>query len=400
MRQPVLHRLLDNLNSVFDKDAEMVLAARIRYASGSMTWTISDGRFRTFVTSDLPVESAVYLDGSWYLSGDRSLSGYIVSPSANLDIPLEGHTVGSLVDLVSAQPGYVIPYIDPALRHLAARVFLDGAGDQSASNGDHFYVFTSLLWSLLDAYSDDLYVAESSIVDAIKEAYLHSSDGVWLDLWCSYFGVVREPGETDQALSFRTVREVLRPRNNGIAIQNAVKELTGFNVSLKEPWKDIFTLDFSALSDRHHFQDGSFYTWNVFQPVYISSPDPATRDKILRIINRNRPAGSLIVAGKAQPATMFAAADLEWLAGSRFTAIYNFGHSHYQQNVLSSSLYLSDSLVDAVASFSWSNHGNIRLIYGSESPLNVTSAPATWAAINWPMSQWGAGSPEWVVTQS
>lgn len=392
-----IHRLLSNLHGVFDKDPGRALAFRFRFLTGGMRWWIADGRLRTEVDAVDWVEGLSYLDGTWTLNGDRTLSGEYLAPPAGLDIALEGHTIGSLVSMLAAQPGYSVVYVDDSMLSVSARALMTGGGDQAESNGDHVHAFRSLLWSLLDAYSGPLDIADADIAAALRQAYLHSAEAEWLDLWGGYFGVRREAGEADARYVERIVREVLRPRNNAIAIQNAVAELTGHNVRLREPWREIFTLNESALSDTHHLQDGNFYTWNVFQPIYQSSPSPLDRDRILRVIHRNRPAGVLVVGDQTQPATMHGIANLAWVCGARKTAIYHFGHSHYRTDVLSSSLTLSDGRHDMPAQFWWRNHGTVGLRFGAD-PLGMFTPPY-WEASGWKAKPWTSGGVRMVVTQ-
>lgn len=364
----MLNKLLGNLHSVFDKSPEPWLALRLRHPSG-LSWKIDNRALVLETEAGQPI-------------GTLDLTALTLDQCADAAVAL----------------GCEIAYQHPN-SGFSAECLLEGAGRQSDSNGDHLYAYDSHLWALLDAYAASLEEADGNIVDGLKQAYLHSAEAEWLDLWGGYFGVARDVGEADAAYVLRVVREVLRPRVNGIAIEMAVKELTGLDVTLREPWKEIFTLDLSALSDQHHFQDGSFYTWNVFQPIYHSPVTVAQRERILAIIERNRPVGSLVVADSSQPPTMHGVAAFDWLCGSTVTAVYNFGLTHYQPNVLSSSLALSDSWQDGSAIFLWRNYGIITLTMGAD-PLGLFGAPVRWdAGRTWEPYTWWSGSAPMVVTQ-
>lgn len=193
-------RLLKLLHRVFDKDPHSFLALRLRYA-GAMRWAVQDGVLTTTVTG---------------------------GPGAALSVDLRQYTLSQLVAFLAAQPGYTVAYADTGNNaQLGARVLLDASGDQAASNGDHLYGYTSVLWAYLETMASELDAAADQIAEMLRQLSLKTASDVWLDELGGYYGVPRLVNESDAAYAPRLIAEVLRPRSNNIAIAQAIKEWTG-----------------------------------------------------------------------------------------------------------------------------------------------------------------------------
>jgi hypothetical protein len=358
----MLERLVSHLYSAFDTNPRERLALRIRHDSGAF-WRIENGRI-TIGTEDLPDEPV-------------------------LDMAIDGATIGDVAS-AAADAGFTIAYQDAELLSRAAAALRTGSGTQSESNGDHLYIYyDSLLWSLMDAFANGLEVAErDGIIAGLQQAYLHTAEGEWLDLWGSYFGIRREDGEDDAAYLHRTVAEVLRPRSNALAMEQTIKDLTGVDVYLREPWREIFMLDASTLSGAHRMQDGSFYTWTVFQPQVRQQISLAVRARILAIIERNRPAGVLSVHAFEQPMDEYI--DLPWpptLTNSR--TVWRRVHADRRWRILSATLILSEDLPEPLVQFQFRYFGMFP-VRARASTLSV--APARrWDQIGWGAEPWGRG---------
>ena len=265
----MLDRQLLSLYSALDKSPNSRIALRVRHPE-RMTWAIQRRK--------LTIGTEVH--------GDFS------------PIDLCAHSVQSLSRWLEDH-GFQILYLDLELASRNAAALLAGRGGESLSNGDALYAYDSLLWSLLDAYALELEGTQDNIDAALLELYIESADGEWLDYWGEFFGLPRG-GRTDDVYRRYLIDETLRPRSNAIAIEKAVKELLSKVIRIYEPWKDMFILDESALSDAHHFQDGNFYTYNVIQPTSV---EPIDWTDVLPVIRRNKPAGVVVAA----PGTIFPA---------------------------------------------------------------------------------------------
>lgn len=193
-------KLLGYLHKVFDKDPHEFLAMRLQY-QGGMTWQVSDGFLYTTVSG---------------------------GPGANLAVDLSQYTVSQLVAYLSTQTGYFVLYADTSnLSTLQSLVLMDGSGDISQSNGDHLYGYTNVLWSYMDAQSNELEQAQTQIGEMLNQMSTTTASSEWLDLLGAYYGVPRLAGELDTSYGPRIIAEVLRPRGNNVAIEMAIQAYTG-----------------------------------------------------------------------------------------------------------------------------------------------------------------------------
>lgn len=259
-----LQRLLKHPHAaVFDKDPLAELALRVRHEDGS-AWTVA--------------------------SGVMSIS----AGAAQHTYQLADYTVDSLADALVAD-GFDVVRVNSQYGHLSALALVEGSNDQWLSNGDHLRVFTSLLWALLQGYSREVDAAQEQIRQALLQMVIATAEGEWLDLWGTLYGVPRMTGESDAALRIRIPREAFRLRSNPRAIEAAIKELTGKDVAILEPWMDVFTLDGSLLDGAEKIQDGDRVGPFLIQPY---SSGPIDWSDVLPIIERNRPAGVLVLPPK------------------------------------------------------------------------------------------------------
>lgn len=206
-------RLFGFLNRVFSRDPEKVLALRIRY-DGQMTITVSDAVLTTQVVGG---------------------SGQAITAN------LRDYTIAQLAAFVAAQPGYTVEYENGQFGAVGAHVLLDVVTDQDTSNGDHLYAYTSLLYAFLEAYAEELTTARHQVRQAIRQMAVPTAEGEWLDEIGSYFSVYRASGEPDSQYGPRIIAEVLRPKGNNIAIEEAIRIATGVpaNVTDAELQTDI-----------------------------------------------------------------------------------------------------------------------------------------------------------------
>lgn len=194
-------KLIGYLNRVFDKDPQKVLALRLRYSGPSMTWQVANGVLTTSVAG---------------------------GPGVGLRVDLAEHTIASLCSYLAQQPGYSVAYQDTStFSGRSALVLLDGAGDQDQSNGDHFYGYTSVLWSYMSAVANELALIRAAINEALLQMAANTASGEWVDEHGSYYNVPRKPSETDSAYASRIVTEVIKARGNNVAIGGAIRETLG-----------------------------------------------------------------------------------------------------------------------------------------------------------------------------
>jgi len=231
----VSQAILGRLHSVFDKDPEQTLALRIRHADG-LTWVI-DGYMLAVTTT-----------------------------SGTVKFDLTQHTLSTLAEALTAT-GIDVVFAESAVEHLNATILLEGQGDQGLSNGDHLQAYTSLLWVILGAMSPSYEEAKSAITSALAQLILPQSTQEWADLFGQIFGVARLTDEADADYTARMIDEIQRKRSNPAAIIQNVKRLTGYDVEVREPWKEIFTLSESRMDDDFHFQGAPIWQYHTAQLI-------------------------------------------------------------------------------------------------------------------------------------
>ena len=258
--------LASHLHSVFDTDPEPVLALRVRHAL-SAAWAVRD----EVLTLTTP-------GGSWQW-------------------PLAPYTLGTLAVAI-AEAGFEIAYANPDLDHLNASILLEGEGRQDASNGDHLTALTAPLAVLLSALGLGLWQGKAAIAEAMAQLILPQSTAEWADLFGSICGVLRWAGEADEDYTARIIEEVQRNRSNPAAILRNIRRLTGDDMILREPWKEIHALSVSPLSGPHHLQGAPIYEYHRMQLVASRGPDWS---RVLPEAEADRPAGTLMLPPATHP---------------------------------------------------------------------------------------------------
>lgn len=319
----------------------------------------------------------------------------ILFPGASFErsYPLDG-TLGDLVARLSAD-GFEVELLDPDLATASAGILINPTREETLGAERPIHAFGSDLWGLLDAFGVALNTADANMQQALLQIVLTTATGEILDYWGEFFNVFRQD-ESDDVFRARIIAEATRLRSNGFAIQNTIKAETGFDVSIREPWRELFALDFSALSDAESFQDGSFYTWNVLQPVYHSNLTLAERATVIEIINRNRAAGCVLLGEAAQPAISYGRRTAARTVSTQNSLIHSLGLLNYRGDVLSSSLGLSDYAADVAAPFKWTTNGNVVQTFGTDGVF--FSDPRRWTG-GWDDTVWFKGSFSLVVTR-
>lgn len=246
--------------AVFDKSPAEELAFRLQRPGGS-TWEIGDAVF-TATTGGVD---------------------YVYD--------LTALTVGQLVSALEAD-GFSVLMTSSAFYGRSSLVLVEGHGDQFASNGDNIFAYTSILWALLGGFAGELREAKHQVQEALRQMVITQAEGEWLDLWGALYALTRNVGEGDAAFAPRIPREAFRLRCNAHGIELAIKDNTGFDVRIEEPWRNIFKLDESLLSGPDGFYDGELIGYHLIRPLVRSSVDwPA----VMAVIDRNRAAGITVL---------------------------------------------------------------------------------------------------------
>lgn len=292
--------------SALDIDPDAAVALRIDHASG-LTWHIEDGYMRLKIGA-----------------------------TTNAAIPLTG-TISDLRSALVAR-GVIIRYVNPDVLHLASGALLEGSGSGASSSTDQLKVFQSDLWTMLDAYGVVVDQTDKDVVEGIAQLYVNTATDDILDYWGEYFGVPREADENDTDYRIRMIVEVLRPKSNKIAIENAASAIAGVRVELYEPWTDLFYLSVSKLDNERTF-NGHDWSPYVFRPIYRGYNN-INWSRVLPVIEKLRPAGVLML-------------DPEWIPSPRYVESPDVGmgyamldrqsqNARYDDRMLLDSYHLGD----------------------------------------------------------
>lgn len=153
-------------------------------------------------------------------------------------------------------------------------------------------LYKDILHAIFGAYSREIRSAQDNVQEAFKELDIQTANDEFLDDWGEMFGIPRD-ARTDADYGQYIPKEAFRVRVNSIAIEMAVKDITGYDITLEEPWRDVFMLDQSAMSSMSRFYDGNTTSYYQVLPVASGSVD---WDVIIPVIRRNLAAGIELLA--------------------------------------------------------------------------------------------------------
>lgn len=267
-------KLLAFINRVFDKDPQRFLALRIGY-DGGLTWRVENAVLSTTVTGGV---------------------------GHDLTVDLSAHTLATLSNYLAGQPGYSVLHIaDPDLAQLSARVLLDGSNDIAESNGDHLHGYTNVLWAYLEAAANELVQAKAAIVEMLKQMSTTTASDIWLDELGGYYGIPRLSGENDSQYGPRIIAEVLRPRQNNVAIEEAIRAFTGQRAKVTDvvEWTPAFPIHNGAIThdSSETYNSESDPRYGLFDVEYgydlLNGGDFSAFQQVVRdLIGRLRAAGT------------------------------------------------------------------------------------------------------------
>ena len=109
--------------------------------------------------------------------------------------------------------------------------------------------------AFIDAIDDTLRDVEGDIIESKIHSSLKTAKGWSLDEYGSWFGLQRNPNESDSRYRRRLINYISIPKGTNAAIKwavrNYLKDLSA-GVEVYEPFKDIFFLNSSKLNGTHH----------------------------------------------------------------------------------------------------------------------------------------------------
>lgn len=146
-------------------------------------------------------------------------------------------------------------------------------------------------YALLQAIGDSLTTAETLAIKSKVESYLLTADGDYLDEFGSWFGVFRKDGQSDDDYRQWIHEYVLLKRGTVNSMVHAIRvilDLPDANISIYEPYRNMFTLDKSFLDGPDHLE-GDYYRYAIITVNIDQGPSQALYD----VIQSFKPAGVL-----------------------------------------------------------------------------------------------------------
>lgn len=152
-----------------------------------------------------------------------------------------------------------------------------------------------LLTGIITPIAQEIDDTALQVNNATSMLFLQTVTGSWADYYAKFFGAVRRTLESDYSLAQRAINAVSVRRNNPIALVNNVKDLTGEEIEIFEPWQSLFYLDDSLLDDKIMY-DGDYWSPCVFSPVKRGNSD-FSQDEwgvVLNELEQSRPTGVIV----------------------------------------------------------------------------------------------------------
>jgi|GEM_PF-5790313 len=268
---------------------------------------------------------------SWSV-GDERLTCVLSGTTYTYD--LSAFTITALAAKM-AQDGFQISEIKSEFAALSACVLTEGSGNTLTAN--RLFAWRDILRAVFGAYARELRVAKKSIPLAVDQMAVPTAEGEWLQFHGDIYGVAKtSQAMTDAAYRLLIPAEAFRLRVNARAIEQAVLDITGKDITIKEPMANLFFLDKSALSGSAKFYDGTSIGPFLIQPV---SATPIDWTDVLEVINRNKASGVLVLPPEEQLIS-FISGGINGTVFSQHIELRNATNARVDFNRLSDDLYL------------------------------------------------------------
>lgn len=263
------------LHAVFDREPQAEPMFRVN-AVGGVTMTVANGT--------LTLEHAGGVDA----------------------YALHGITIAHLIDAVEAD-GYGVPWQSDRGTSVGAHTLIEVTQEQHVR--DTLDAYANPLWAHMDALGTEIGAARDMIAPMLSEVILPQSDGEWADLFGAIFGISRLDGEIDAGYTARIIAETLRARSSPTGILANIARLTGEDLTVREPWRELFTLGRSRLGRTHHLQGAPIYQYHTMQ--LVSDRGGVDWAAVLAEAEADRPAGTIMLGPATQlPYWFFAASNV------------------------------------------------------------------------------------------
>ncbi|EEK4464914.1 hypothetical protein GNM83_18970 [Salmonella enterica] len=232
---------------------------------------------------------AFYLDGpvgsSWVAINENFDITFADGSVTSLD--LNKFAVWQLIDELE-KLGMTVTSQNAEARYFSGITMLELSG--KAGEPQPITLYKDILHAIFGAYSREMRIASDQVGQALNQLEIPKADDGFLDQWGDQFGISRE-GLSDADYRIKIPQEAFRVRVNSYAIEKAIKDETGYDITLDEPWRDIFRLDESMLSGASRLYKEGDVGYFLVQPVSFTPLSDEQWSKIYPIIDRNIAAG-------------------------------------------------------------------------------------------------------------
>lgn len=324
--------LLGHLHGVFSPDPEAVLALRVRHPE-SASWTL-EGDILTLQAGDAPSVWDLNAYSLGTLAAALTAAGFevvylnpAISHLSALTL-LEGSG-----DQGDSNGDHLTIYTAPLAVLLAALGQALGEGQAAIAAALAQMILPNATHEWADLFGEIFgiprqgAVQDSPYVDLARFITRYNPIGTtghewtlnaaWEQFFSNLLGVVRQPGESaqhfqdrlvydaqqrpaltlppleaDAAYTARMIEEVKRSRASPAAILRNIRRLTGHDLALREPWKEVAYLSQSALSGQDHLQGAPIYEYHRMQLV---AQRGIAWTPVIREAEADRPAGTLML---------------------------------------------------------------------------------------------------------
>lgn len=133
--------------------------------------------------------------------------------------------------------------------------------------------YESANYAVLHSLADSLSDAERDTIAKKVQSNFKTATGDYLDIWASWFHVLRHENESDDDFRQRIMFYLLMPRSTVQGIIQGIQYYLDDNdakIIIYEPWKNIFKTNNSLLNGPDHLQ-GTYYRYGVID-VNIDRP--------------------------------------------------------------------------------------------------------------------------------
>ena len=207
-------------------------------------------------------------------------------------IPLQG----SLNDVVAAIAtlGVSVVLTRPDLKDLTqgARLLLDQGLFTTDEPGGDLYIFENLLWVLLRPLGFALEARSEGISSALAQLNLLTSEGEWADTWGRFLGIRRHAGEADATYTARMKHEIIRGRENNLALAQILADDFGIEDVVIE---DLLPLVLIWNETRwQSYVAGQIYNSGAFRVIY-ADPGGVDSRQVVAAVAKHKSAGTRFV---------------------------------------------------------------------------------------------------------